>query len=94
MKTLLEYIKLYPEAFIATATARSLTTPSKQNHNNHLLLVESISSGKWVYVGNIITMPEYQSPLDGVIACLNDYSNLPHDVCVGIYESWVEGNIL
>lgn len=93
MKTLLEYIKLYPEAFIATAIRRSETTPSQQNRTNHLLLVESISSGKWGCVENIITMPEYQSPLDGVVVCLNTYGNLPHDVCVGIYESWVEGSI-
>tara|TARA_R100000541_G_C1897352_1_gene84009 strand:- start:55169 stop:55453 length:285 start_codon:yes stop_codon:yes gene_type:complete len=94
MKTLLEYIKLYPESFIATATRRSQTTPSQQNRTNHLFLAESISSKKWDYVESIITMPEYQSPLDGVVVCLNDFSNLPHDVCVGIYESWVEGYIL
>lgn len=93
MKTLLEYIKLHPEAFIATATRRSQTTPYQQNRANHLLLAKSISGEKWDNVTNIISMPEYQSPLDGVVVCLNDFSSLSHDVCVGIYESWIEGYI-
>lgn len=86
--TLLQYIKLYPEAFSRTAEMRSITTPSATNRSNHILLSEAIDSQDWDTVERVINLPEYQSPLDGVIACLIGYSHLDMETCTEIYEFW------
>lgn len=87
MKTLLDYIKQYPDAFCYTAERRSETTPSPTNRMNHIIFAEAIANEDWNIVEELINLPEYRKPLDGVIACLINYSALD-DTCIEIYKFW------
>ena len=93
MKTIFEYIKQYPEAFMDSALRRSHTSPSNINVSNHKRFIQCIEQEQWVSLEVLINSPEYRSPLDGVVVCLNKFSDIPSEVCVAIYDSWLEGEI-
>lgn len=85
---LLDYIKQYPDAFIYTAERRSGTTPSPTNRMNHTIFSEAIATEDWDTVEELVNLPEYRKPLDGVVTCLISYSVLDNDTCIEIYEFW------
>lgn len=91
MKTLLDYIKQYPDAFRYTAERRSETTPSATNRMNHNIFAEAVANEDWNIVEELINLPEYQKPLDGVVTCLISYSVLDNVTCIEIYEFWFGG---
>lgn len=93
MKTIFEYIKQYPEAFIDSALRRSHTSPSNINVSNHKRFMQCIEQEQWDDLELLINSTEYRTPLDGVVVCLDSFSHLPTEVCVDIYESWLEGEI-
>lgn len=71
MNTLLEAIQAYPERFMDTLAHRADTTPSSTNFENHLKLMAAMEEQGWVEVVRVISLPEYQKPLQGVVLCLN-----------------------
>ncbi len=93
MKTIFEYIKQYPEAFMDSDLRRSHTSPSDINVSNHKLFIQCIEQEQWNDLELLINSSEYRSPLGGVVVCLNKFSDLPSEVCVEIYDSWLEGEI-
>lgn len=73
MKTLLEAIQAYPERFMDTLARRADTTPNPINFENHLKLMAAIEEQDWDEVVRVISLPEYQKPLQGVVLCLNHF---------------------
>lgn len=80
MKTLLEAIQQYPEQFIYTCRARANTTPSVINSMLHHELAERVERSKWQGVVEIITCADYRKPFEGVIFCLDRYSEIDNIV--------------
>ncbi|CAH9013595.1 conserved hypothetical protein [Vibrio phage 424E50-1] len=80
MKTLLEAIQTYPEQFISTLHARANTTPSAVNRMTHETLADSIELGLWENVIDIIQLQNYRKPLEGVVFCLDRYSDIDNNV--------------
>ncbi len=80
MKTLLEAIQTYPEQFISTLEARADTTPCEDNKTNHLYLCCYISLNLWKEVEHLILKLEYRKPLEGVVFCLDRYSDIDNNV--------------
>lgn len=85
MKSILEAIKKFPNEFMATASARSITTPSEINKRNHIALQQAIFKKDWDSVKEIITEPTYYNALNGVVYCLGHYSSIgmvdQHTIC-------------
>lgn len=80
MKTLLESIQQYPDQFISTLHARADTTPSEENKRNHILLAAYIAGRYWESVIAILQLITYRKPLEGVIFCLDRYSEIDNNV--------------
>jgi len=80
MKTLLEAIQQYPEPFISTLQARANTTPNPTNRSLHLTLADCIELHMWVEVEDIIQLQKYRKPLEGVVYCLDRYSEIDNNV--------------
>ncbi len=57
MKTIFEYIKQYPEAFVDSALRRSQTSPSNLNVNNHKYFMQCIEQGQWDRIEVLINSP-------------------------------------
>lgn len=76
MKTLLEAIQQYPDQFISTLQARANTTHSETNKANHKMLSIFIKSESWHKVEDMIQQPVYLKPFNGVIYCLDRYSEI------------------
>ena len=80
MKTLLEAIQAHPEQFISTIEARADTTPSEVNKTNHLFMAHWIKMEMWEFVGELLTDLMYRKPLEGVVFCLDRYSDIDNNV--------------
>lgn len=91
MKTVLEAIQQYPQQSIDTLKARAERTPSSDNRINHLLMAVFISDGDWEEVSNLLQDPWYQKPLEGVIYCLDRYSDIDNNVWRQIVEVFEKG---
>lgn len=91
MKTVLEAIQQYPQHFIDTLKVRADTTPSYDNRVDHLLMAVFISDEDWEGVGNLLQDPWYQKPLEGVIYCLDRYSDIDNNVWRQIVEIFEKG---
>ncbi len=94
MKTILDYIKEYPEEFIASAERRADTTPSELNRKNHYKFTKCIYKGDWAGLKELLSDEEYTKPLEGVILCLNQYTDLDINICIVIHNNFKEGNLL
>ena len=94
MKTILEAIQQYPEQFISTCRARANTTPSSENKTNHLSVAMFIKMEEWEAVSSMITSNAYRKPLDGVIFCLDTYSEIDNAVWHEIVNLFEEGKIV
>ena len=94
MKTILEAIQQYPEQFISTCRARANTTPSEENKSNHLLMALNIASGDWSRVEHLLNHKGYCKPLEGVIFCLDTYSEIDNIVWHEIVNLFEEGKIV
>lgn len=92
MKTILEYIKDNPIAFVGACEERSRTTPNQTNHKNHVLLAGAIKRTDWETVTAIINNPEYWKPLEGVVL-VADSHGLEHDDWLDAYVSYEAKNI-
>lgn len=73
MNTLLAAIQAYPERFMDTLERRADTTPNPVNFENHLKFLAAIEEQDWGRVVRLISLPEYQKPLQGVVLCLNHF---------------------
>ncbi len=80
MKTLLEAIQQYPDQFISTLEARANTTPNPTNRSVHLTLADCIDLRMWNEVEDIIQLVKYRKPFEGVIYCLDSYSEIDNTV--------------
>ena len=80
MKTLLEAIQQYPDQFISTLQARANTSPNPINESVHLTLADCIDMRMWNEVVDIIQLQKYRKPLEGVIYCLDRYSEIDNKV--------------
>lgn len=76
MQSVLEAIQKHPGAFIATAKARAMTSPSYMNRGYHITLANAIQSEDWDIVRELITNPNYQRAFEGVVHCLHLYGGL------------------
>lgn len=94
MNTILDAIKLYPQQFINTCYARSQSTPSPINKNNHLFLAQKIKENDWEMVEDRLTRAAYSKPLKGVIFCLERYSDIPNPVWHEIVKIYEEGKLV
>ena len=94
MITLLEAIQQYPEQFISTCRARANTTPSMENKGNHLLMALSIESGDLLQVEHLLNHAQYRKPLEGVVYCLDHYSEIDNTVWHQIVDLFNEGKIV
>jgi len=83
---LLQLIKQHPEVFYNSVLRRSETTPSNINRENHTRLYESVSVKDWIGVEAVITLPEYRSPLEGVIYCMET----DHEVIMDFLAAYEE----
>lgn len=90
MKTLLEAIQTYPEQFISTLQARADTTPSDTNREIHLHMADMIMLGNWVTVRERLFDIDYRKPLEGVVFCLDRYSDIDNNVWHQIVELFNE----
>ena len=93
MKSVLQYIKENPDAFMGAAEARSHTTPSHTNMMNHQRLVGYIHSENWYEVEKLITDEFYYKPLMGVVMVADDSYGLDSDDWFGAYDAYKAGNI-
>lgn len=93
MNTLLDAIKLYPAQFINTLNSRARTTPSEVNKSNHMLLALNIEAGHWDRVEHILNLPQYQQPLEGVVYCLSNYSDIEGEVWYNIVDLFKQGKL-
>lgn len=80
MDTLLEAIQAYPDQFISTCRARANTTPNAANETNHLFMAHWIKKEMWDFVADLLIDPFYRSPLEGVVFCLDRYSEIDNTV--------------
>ncbi len=94
MKTLLEAIQTYPEQFISTLYARADTTHSEVNRMTHETLADSIELGLWENVEDIIQLGNYRKPLEGVIFCLDRYSDIDNNVWHQIVDLFNEEKLV
>ena len=94
MKTVLEAIKIYPEEFISTLDARSQTTPSRLKKGNHELMIELIKGEVWDVVSHLIQLPVYTKPFEGVIYCLERYSNIDKELWCAIVDLYRDGKFV
>lgn len=76
MKSILEAIQKHPGAFIATAKARAMTSPSYMNRGYHITLANAIQTEDWNIVREIITNENYRRAFEGVVHCLKMYGGL------------------
>lgn len=94
MKSILEAIKLYPQEFIDTLEARANTTPNEFNRDNHNVMITAIASKDWQQVQETITDSWYQKPLEGVIFCLDRYSDIDNTVWKEVVKLFKEGKMV
>ncbi len=94
MKTILEAIQQYPEQFIDTCRARASTTPNVINKSMHLQMAIAIECKLFNKLKSLLEVSEYQKPLDGVITCLTQYSDMDHETFWKIFELLEEGKIV
>lgn len=93
MKTILQYIKENPDAFIGAAEERSRTTPSHTNMLYHQALMVYIHSKNWKMVEELITDSNYWKPLEGVVLVSDSYG-LDHDDWLDAYDAYQARNIV
>ncbi|UYD59180.1 hypothetical protein HPMBJEAJ_00065 [Aeromonas phage avDM6] len=93
MKSVLQYIKENPDAFMGAAESRSHTSPSHTNMMNHKRLMVYIHSENWVEVEQLITDAFYYKPLEGVVLLAERYG-LDSDDWLGAYDAYEAGNIV
>lgn len=94
MNTILEAIQQYPEQFISTCRARANTTPSEENRTNHLVLSIAVNLEAWDQVEEILNIPSYRKPLEGVVFCLDTYSEIDRHVWSQIVDLFKEGKVV
>jgi hypothetical protein len=94
MKTLLEAIQQYPEQFISTCRARANTTPSSENRVNHQLMAIFIDDENWDKVSEILEADYYRKPLEGVVFCLDTYSEIDNNAWEEIIDLFEEGKFV
>lgn len=94
MNTLLEAIQEYPEQFISTCSARANTTPSVKNRVNHYFMEYYIKLGMWEGVTELLKDSSYRKPLEGVVYCLDSYSEIDNNVWHQIVDLFNEGKIV
>lgn len=92
MNTLLGAIKKYPKDFITAIYQRADTTPSEINRMTHETLAECITLEMWEEVENILTLNDYQKPLEGVVFCLN--IGYDYDTKSKIIDLFEEGKLV
>lgn len=93
MKSVLEIIKENPSYFIGSCLNRSRTTPSNTNRANHIALSDFIDTENWEEVKNLISSPEYNRPLEGVILVAESVG-LPNKAWHEAYDAWEAGKII
>ncbi|CAL9966464.1 hypothetical protein VPHF99_0113 [Vibrio phage F99] len=94
MKTILEAIQQYPDQFIDTINARANTTPSETNKFNHLMMSSLIQKQNWYTVSERLSHNNYRKPLEGVIFCLDTYSEIDNTTWHEIVNLFEEGKIV
>ncbi len=94
MKTLLEAIQAHPEQFISTLKARADIMSSATNRDIHLHMADMIMLGNWVTVGERLFDTDYGKPLEGVIFCLDKYSDIDNNVWHQIVDLFNEGEFV
>ncbi|QQG34169.1 hypothetical protein ZPAH1_orf00407 [Aeromonas phage ZPAH1] len=92
MKTILDYIKSNPDAFVGACGERARTTPSELNRTNHQKLAIFIENGCWDKVEDLIHDSSYWKPLEGVIL-VADGHGLDRDDWLDAYDAYQAGKI-
>lgn len=89
MNTIFEAIQKFPNQFKSTVCCRSKSTPSLTNAKNHNLLSMAIELEDWDSVKVILELDVYRKPLEGVVYCLETYSDIDSEdwlYIVGLFE--------
>ncbi len=94
MKTLLEAIQAHPYKFISTLEARADTTPSPDNKFAHESMACYIYLNHWDEVEKLILDPMYRKPLEGVVFCLDRYSDIDNTVWHQVVDLFNEGKFV
>ena len=97
MKTytnLLDIMKDYPQDYADTAIRRSETTPSSFNRNRHKMLACALKSGDWDAVECLFNDQQYRKGLEGVVICVNSYSDLDSDIILQGLDLFREGKLI
>lgn len=94
MKTIFEAIKKFPNQFKSTVCARFLSTPNITNAKNHNLLAMAIELEDWDSVKTILELDVYRKPLEGVVYCLETYSDIDNKDWLYIVELFEENKIV
>ena len=94
MKTIFEAIKKFPNQFKSTVGARFLSTPNINNAKNHNLLAMAIELEDWDSVKTILELDVYRKPLEGVVYCLETYSDIDNEDWLYIVELFEENKIV
>jgi len=94
MNTILDAIKMYPQQFIDTCYVRSQTTHNKDNAFLQLLMIEFIKYERWVGVEGMLSGKTYLKPLEGVIFCLERYSDIDNETWHEIVKLFEEGKLV
>ena len=87
-------LKAYPQEYAQTAIRRSETTPSSYNRGRHKELSSALKGSDWDAVVSIITDPQYQNALEGVLICANSYSDLDNEVICQGMDLFREGKLV
>lgn len=89
----LEAIKAQPKHFILTCLARSKTTPNHTNRVNHLEMADAINTKNWIKVEDLLLSDVYRKPLDGVVYCLSQYSDIDSETHLVIVDLFVDNKL-
>lgn len=87
-------LKAYPQEYAQTAIARSETTPSSYNRGRHKELALALKGKDWDVVVSVITDPQYQNALEGVLICANSYSDLDNEIICQGMDLFREGKLV
>lgn len=93
-QTILEAIKDNQVQFISTCLARSKTTPSHLNRINHTEMAEAINTENWDKVEGLLSSSIYRGPLEGVVYCLPDYSDIEGEIWHSIVDLFENDKII
>ncbi|ATI17803.1 hypothetical protein [Aeromonas phage AS-yj] len=90
----IDYIKMYPNAYACACVERSHTTPNYVNYLNHCALATFINAGSWDKVEELINSSDYYKPLEGVVLVAADYMDDDNDDRWKAYDAYQSGEIV